>query len=94
MKGYYDLQLRKDKFQSFISSVPGENVAVQSKGAQVLQGEMRANLLDGNVSAYDMDRGFTRHPIDDNNGQGILVKLGMQCIINHMRMMLWDKDQR
>lgn len=74
--------------------MPGENVAVQSKGAQVLQGEMRANLLDGNVSTYDMDRGFTRHPIDDNNGQGILVKLGMQCIINHMRMMLWDKDQR
>ncbi|XP_042206116.1 BTB/POZ domain-containing protein 9-like isoform X2 [Homarus americanus] len=74
--------------------MPGENVAVPSKGAQVLQGEMRANLLDGNVSIYDMDRGFTRHPIDDNNGQGILIKLGMQCIINHMRMMLWDKDQR
>ncbi|XP_027226224.2 BTB/POZ domain-containing protein 9 [Penaeus vannamei] len=74
--------------------MPGENVAVPSKGAQVLQGEMRANLLDGNVSTYDLDRGFTRHPIDDNNGQGILIKLGMQCIINHMRMMLWDKDQR
>nr|XP_053640751.1 BTB/POZ domain-containing protein 9-like isoform X1 [Cherax quadricarinatus] len=74
--------------------MPGENVAVPSKGAHVLQGEMRANLLDGNVSTYDMDRGFTRHPIDDNNGQGILIKLGMQCIINHMRMMLWDKDQR
>ncbi|XP_066978684.1 BTB/POZ domain-containing protein 9-like isoform X1 [Macrobrachium rosenbergii] len=74
--------------------MPGENVAVPSKGAQVLQGEMRSNLLDGNTVNYDMDRGFTRHPIDDNSGQGILIKLGMQCIINHMRMMLWDKDQR
>ena len=77
-----------------IFSVPGENVAVPSKSAQVLQGEMRSNLLDGNTGNYDMDRGFTRHPIDDNSGQGILIKLGMQCIINHMRMLLWDKDQR
>ncbi|XP_071526505.1 BTB/POZ domain-containing protein 9-like isoform X2 [Panulirus ornatus] len=80
------------KYRGYL--MPGENIAVPSKGAHVLQGEMRANLLDGNVSTYDMDRGFTRHPIDDNNGQGILIKLGMQCIINHMRMMLWDKDQR
>ncbi|KAL7644978.1 UNVERIFIED_CONTAM: hypothetical protein RMT77_004795 [Armadillidium vulgare] len=74
--------------------MPGENVAVSSKDAIVLQGEMRANLLDGNTTNYDMDRGFTRHPIDDNNGQGILIKLGRQCIINHMRMLLWDKDHR
>ncbi|CAL4127413.1 unnamed protein product [Meganyctiphanes norvegica] len=80
------------KYRGYL--MPGENVAVSSKGAQVLQGEMRANLLDGNYTNYDMDRGFTRHPIDDNNGQGILVKLGTQCIINHFRMMLWDRDQR
>ncbi|XP_076060174.1 BTB/POZ domain-containing protein 9-like isoform X2 [Oratosquilla oratoria] len=74
--------------------MPGENVAKAKKGAQVLQGEMKTNLLDGNVSVYDMDRGFTRHPIDDNNGQGVLIKLGMQCIINHMRILLWDRDHR
>ena len=72
----------------------GENVAVASKEAQVLHGEMKGNLLDGNSTNYDMDRGFTRHSIDDNNGQGILVKLGRQCIINFMRMLLWDKDAR
>ena len=65
-----------------------------SPGAVVLQGDMRSNLLDGNTVQFDMDRGFTRHPIDDNNGQGILIKLGMQCILNHMRMLLWDKDTR
>lgn len=80
------------KYRGYL--MPGENVAIASKGSQVLQGEMRANLLDGNSTSYDMDRGFTRHPIDDNNGQGILIKLGMQCIINHFKMMLWDRDQR
>ena len=74
--------------------MPGENVAVPTKDAMVLTGEMTVNLLDGNTNQYDMDKGFTRHPIDDNNGNGILIKLGRQCIINHMRMLLWDKDHR
>lgn len=74
--------------------VPEENVASPKHGAQVLHGELRAALLDGDVHTYDMERGFTRHPIDDNNGQGILVMLGRQCIINHMRMLLWDRDMR
>ena len=38
--------------------------------------------------------GFTRHPIDDSNDKGIVIKLGMQCIVNHLRMLLWDKDCR
>lgn len=74
--------------------VPEENVASPKHGAQVLHGELRAALLDGDVHTYDMERGFTRHPIDDNNGQGILVMLGRQCIINHMKMLLWDRDMR
>lgn len=71
-----------------------ENVASPRHGAQVLQGELKTNLLDGEVHNYDMEKGFTRHHIDDGNGPGILVKLGMQCIVNHMRMLLWDKDMR
>ena len=55
---------------------------------------MKNNLLDGNNTTYDMDRGFTRHSIDDNNGQGLLIKLGKQTFINHMKMLLWDKDAR
>ncbi|KAL3254634.1 hypothetical protein MRX96_054159 [Rhipicephalus microplus] len=45
--------------------LPGENVATQLHGAQVLQGEMRSALLDGDTQVYDMERGFTRHPIDE-----------------------------
>lgn len=80
------------KYRGYL--IPEENVASPKHGARVLHGEMKSALLDGDIHNYDMERGFTRHPIDDNNGQGILVKLGMQCIINHMRMLLWDRDMR
>lgn len=73
--------------------VAEENVATPAKDAVVLTGEMKNNLLDGNSSNYDMDRGFTRHSIDDSP-QHILVKLGKPCIINHLRLVLWDKDPR
>lgn len=63
-----------------------ENVASPRHGAQVLQGELKTNLLDGDVCNYDMEKGFTRHHIDDLSGNGILIKLGIQCIINHMRL--------
>lgn len=73
--------------------VAEENVATPAKDAVVLTGEMKNNLLDGNTANYDMDRGFTRHSIDDSP-QHILVKLGKPCIINHLRLVLWDKDPR
>ena len=55
---------------------------------------MKAALLDGDTQNYDLDRGFTRHPIDDSNGQGIVVKLAKPSIINTIRMLLWDRDMR
>ena len=75
-------------------TVPEENVATPKHGANVVSGEVKSALLDGDSSNYDMERGFTRHPIDDNSDKGIVIKLGMQCIINHFRMLLWDKDNR
>ena len=63
-------------------------------GAQVIRGEMKASLLDGDCQNYDLDRGFTRHPIDDNNGGGIVIKLALPSIINNIRMLLWDRDMR
>lgn len=77
--------------------LPGENVASVSHGAQVLQGEMRSALLDGDSQGYDMERGFTRHPIEDAGEArrpGILVKLGSPCILNHLALLLWDRDNR
>ena len=71
-----------------------ENVATLRHGAQVIRGEMKAALLDGDTTNYDLDRGFTRHPIDDNNGLGIIIRLGQPSIINGIRMLLWDRDMR
>ena len=76
--------------------VPEENVAQPRHGAQVLIGEVKHALLDGDTKNYNMEQGFSRHPIDesaDSKG-GIIVKLGMQCIVNHVRMLLWDRDSR
>ncbi|XP_029650042.1 BTB/POZ domain-containing protein 9 [Octopus sinensis] len=80
------------KYRGFL--VPEENIATISHGAQVIKGEMRTALLDGDTQMYDFDRGFTRHPIDDNNGQGIVIELGQPYIINTIKMLLWDRDMR
>lgn len=77
-----------------LSTVPEENVATTRYGAQVVHGEMKAGLLDGDCQNYDLDRGFTRHPIDDNKGQGIVVQLRQPYILNSVRLLLWDRDMR
>ena len=69
-------------------------MATLRSGAVVVKGEMKASLLDGDNVNYDLDRGFTRHPIDDNNGQGIIIKLANPYIINTVKMLLWDRDMR
>lgn len=74
--------------------LPEQNVACTRFNAQVVHGENRNALLDGDAMNYDMERGFTRHHIDEGSGQGILISLGMQCIVNHIRILLWDKDMR
>ena len=74
--------------------LPEQNVACTRFNAQVMHGENRNALLDGDALNYDMERGFTRHHIDESSAQGILIALGMQCIINHIRILLWDKDMR
>lgn len=111
-----------------------ENVASPRHGAQVLQGELKTNLLDGDVHNYDMEKGFTRHRKSRRrllrtrrfqsrfHQQILMMAMGMefwsssecrydnlkaswckivtfsrnfaQCIVNHMRMLLWDKDMR
>ena len=77
-------------------SVPEENVATPKHGAVVIQGEARHALLDGDTKNYDMEKGFSRHTIDEANCDrgGIVVQLGTQCIINHIRMLLWDREAR
>lgn len=75
-------------------SVPEENIATMKYGAQVVKGELKSALLDGDTQNYDLDHGFSRHPIEEDGRAGIQVKLGQSSIINHIRLLLWDKDSR
>ncbi|XP_062323436.1 BTB/POZ domain-containing protein 9-like isoform X2 [Osmerus eperlanus] len=73
---------------------PEENIATMKYGAQVVKGELKSALLDGDTQNYDLDHGFSRHPIEDDGRAGIQVKLGQPSIINHIRILLWDRDSR
>lgn len=76
--------------------IPEENIATMKHGAQVVKGELKAALLDGDTQNYDLDHGFSRHPIeeDGHSRAGIQVKLGQPAILNHVRLLLWDRDSR
>ncbi|KAI5108506.1 BTB/POZ domain-containing protein 9, partial [Silurus meridionalis] len=75
--------------------VPEENIATMKHGAVVVKGELKSALLDGDTQNYDLDHGFTRHPIEeDGRSAGIQIRLGQPSIINHIRLLLWDKDSR
>ena len=73
-------------------------MATEKHGSRVLQGEVKSALLDGDTKNYDMERGFSRHGIDEKEDKrqdkGIVVKLGMPCIINNIKLLLWDRDTR
>ena len=81
-----------------VNPVNEENVATELHGARVLQGEVKTALLDGDTQNYDMERGFSRHGIEEKEDKraekGIVVKLGMPCIINNIKLLLWDRDTR
>lgn len=74
--------------------LPEENVACLKYEAKVEKGEQGYYLLNGDTHNYDFDKGFARHAIEENQVTGIVIKLGMRCIINHIKMLLWDKDHR
>ena len=73
---------------------PNENVACSRYQAIVIKGELKSALLDGDTVNYDLDRGFSYHPIDDTNQNAIVVKLGNPTIFNQIKLFLWDKDTR
>jgi BTB/POZ domain-containing protein 9 len=73
---------------------PNENIATNRYQAIVIKGELKRTLLDGDVINYDIDRGFSYHPIDDTNQNSIVVNLGNPSIFNQIKLLLWDKDCR
>lgn len=41
-----------------------------------------------------MSTGYTRHSISESGDQNIIVELGTISIINHIKLLLWDRDMR
>ncbi|XP_068155599.1 BTB/POZ domain-containing protein 9-like [Drosophila tropicalis] len=71
----------------------GKNVATAEYSAQCIAGWNSFNLLNGDVTNYQWTTGFTAHTIGSND-DGILVELGDIYNINHIRLLLWDRDHR
>lgn len=69
------------------------NLAQECHGAEVLSGEFQDTLF-GEYTYYDLERGFTRHLIGDEDKKGIVIGLGRPSIINNITLLLWDKDHR
>lgn len=74
--------------------VPEVNLASAQFSARVIQGDMPEYLLNGEADSYDMEKGFTCHPIQDVVSDGIVVELGEPSFINAIRFLLWDRDAR
>jgi BTB/POZ domain-containing protein 9 len=94
IKAKFDTKDTDLKYRGLL--MPEENVATVKHGARVLMGDLKLNhhLLDGESHSYDLEKGFTKHQIDDASGSGILIELGTQCIVNHIKLLLWDQDTR
>lgn len=73
-----------------------ENVAISKYGAKVMQGTSEGtSVLDDSSHPYDMEKGYTRHGITSKEDEnGIIIELGNIYIINYIKLLLWDLDNR
>lgn len=73
--------------------VPNRNIATIENHARVVEGVSRCRnaLINGDMTSYDWDTGYTCHQI----GSGlIMVQLAQPYIISSMRILLWNCDDR
>ncbi|EDW83231.2 uncharacterized protein Dwil_GK19118 [Drosophila willistoni] len=69
-----------------------KNVATAEYSARCTEGVDCSNLLNGDVINYTEDTGYTYHTISEGKDNAIVVELGAMYNINHIRLLLWDKD--
>jgi BTB/POZ domain-containing protein 9 len=72
--------------------IPEENVATPQHDAVVSDGQ--AVLLNGDTESYTGEQGYAVHTILKDQQKGIVVQLNQPYIINCIRMLLWDRDNR
>ena len=51
-------------------------------------------LLNGDTENYNGEQGYAYHTITKDNSQYIKVELNQPYIINCIRLLLWDRDNR
>ena len=73
-------------------SVPEENVATLQQDAIVSDGQHV--LLNGDTENYTGEQGYAVHTISKDNCKGITVQLSQPYLLNCIKMLLWDKDNR
>ena len=77
----------------FCCKVPEENVATLQQEAVVSDGQHV--LLNGDTENYTGEQGYAVHTISkDSCSKGITVHLNQPYILNCIKMLLWDKDNR
>ncbi|CAO4380288.1 unnamed protein product [Caenorhabditis nigoni] len=72
---------------------PNSNITTIENHARVVEGVSRCRnaLINGDITSYDWDSGYTCHQI----GSGvIMVQLAQPYIISSMRILLWNCDDR
>lgn len=87
------VQAAKDYLNYRGSLIPGENLATASYGARAICGKDAEFLIDGDTKNYDMERGYASHIIDDEP-DCLIVEFGAVYLINHLKILLWDRDIR
>ncbi|CAB3397997.1 unnamed protein product [Caenorhabditis bovis] len=77
----------------WLLTAPNTNVALIENDALVVEGISRCRnaLINGDVSTYDWDSGYTCHQIGSGS---IVVQLPQPYVISTMKILLWDCDDR
>lgn len=87
------VQAAKDYLNYRGSLIPDENLATLNYGARAICGKDAEFLIDGDTKNYDMERGYASHIIDDDS-ECLMIEFGTVYILNHLKMLLWDRDIR
>ncbi|CAI8037460.1 BTB/POZ domain-containing protein 9, partial [Geodia barretti] len=74
--------------------IPEENIATSQHDAVTVEGQVKDALLNGDTENYNGEQGYTTHTISLDSSKGITVQLGQPYLLNCIRMLLWDRDNR
>ena len=69
-------------------------MATPQHDACTVEGQVKDVLLNGDTENYSGEQGYTTHTITRDHSKGITVQLNQPYIVNCIRMLLWDRDNR